>query len=86
MIRPLNVRRVFYGLACPTQHYALCKNLDTLPANEDGILWGYLPSVPRAQGALIRAQAGDVVNGTIATYPVAAVSHMLLNTLRQWGW
>ena len=75
--------RDYLRQSCPTQHYAICPYLDALPDTEEGILWRFLPAAPVADGKAIKAEAGRVINATIAAYPLQVAAHMLQNTARQ---
>jgi hypothetical protein len=75
--------RAYLVQACPTRHFEICRYLDRLPQTEDELLWRLLPSLPRESGGLIRDQQGEVVRGTISSFPLSVVGHMLANTARQ---
>lgn len=75
--------RDFLAARCPAIGLQLCAELDRLPATEDGIIWQMLPSLPTADGKRIKAEAGTVVSGTIAMFPLQVAGHMLANAARQ---
>ncbi len=75
--------RDYLRTQCGTTPYWLCSHLDQLPGTENGILWRYMSGLPDADHRTVVAQAGDIVRGTIETYPVAVALHMLANTGRQ---
>ncbi len=75
--------RDFLRARCPEAGLQLCAYLDRLPRTEDDFLWGLLPTVPPADGRRIRAEAGQVVEGTIAMFPAQVAAHMLANAAAQ---
>jgi len=75
--------RDYLRAACPTTPYYLCRDLDRLPATENGILYRYMSVLSTEDGYRIKAEADDVVHGTIRMFPLQVAGHMLLNTARQ---
>ncbi len=75
--------RDYLRQACPTRPFYLCRDLDELPDTENGILYRYLAKLPAEDGEAIRAEAEDVVKGTLKTFPLQVAGHMLENTARQ---
>ncbi|HYZ62779.1 MAG TPA: hypothetical protein VE650_10030 [Acetobacteraceae bacterium] len=75
--------RDFLRAACPTHEYQLCKYVDEVPAKEEGVIWGWLPTIPSEEGGRIRAEAGQIVWGTIRMFPGRVARDALANTARQ---
>lgn len=75
--------RDYLRATCPASGLELCTYLDTLPPTEDGFIWRMLPALPTADGKRIKAEAGQVVAGTIAMFPLQVAGHMLANGARQ---
>ena len=75
--------RDYLRAACPEHPYTLCRYLDSLPDTEEGFLWRFLPKVPTADGKAIKAEADQVVHGTVAMFPGQVARHMLQNAATQ---
>lgn len=75
--------RDFLHRSCPQSGFELCAYLDRLPDTEEDFLWRLLPSIPTADGKRIKAEAGAVIEGTVAMFPVQVAGHMLANAARQ---
>lgn len=75
--------RAFLRRTCPESGFELCDYLDRLPPTEDEFLWQMLPAAPYADGKRIKAEAGAVIEGTIAMFPAEVAGHMLANAARQ---
>ncbi|MDT7952740.1 MAG: hypothetical protein RQ966_14655 [Acetobacteraceae bacterium] len=75
--------RRYLDATCPASGFELCNVRQSLPATEDGFLWGMLPSLPVPVGKRIKAEAGAVVIGTIRTYPMQVAGDMIANAARQ---
>ena len=75
--------RDYLRATCPASGLELCAYLDTLPPTEDGFIWRMLPALPVASGKRIKAEAGQVVAGTLAMFPLQVAEHMLVNGARQ---
>lgn len=75
--------RDYLRTTCPASGLQLCAYLDTLPPTEDGFIWRMLPALPTDAGKRIKAEAGQVVAGTIRMFPLQVAGHMLANGARQ---
>ncbi len=76
---------------CPDSGWYLCAFADRLPMDSDEFLWALDSPVNRAPdgtarflgGALLSAEAGEIVAETLRAHPLAVAAAMLRNTLIQ---
>lgn len=76
---------------CPDAGWYLCAFADRLPMDANDFLWNPDSPVNRDAagrprflgGALLSAEAGQIVGETLRTHPAAVLAAMLRNTLRQ---
>lgn len=76
---------------CPAAGWYLCAFVDRLPMDANDFLWSPDSPVNRDAagqprflgGALISAEAGEIVGATLRAHPLAVMETVLRNTLRQ---